>query len=72
MCTESVMVPRFLRDLLAIFTGLAQELTCNGSRPTPYIDEGVWTIEPSPHTFNPINSRPLEASWVACRPQGTP
>jgi hypothetical protein len=42
---ESITVPRFLWDLLAIFVGLARELACNGSRPPPYIDEEVWPIE---------------------------
>jgi hypothetical protein len=45
-CTESVRIPRFLRDLLPIFARLAREPTCNGSRPPHYIDEGVQSIEP--------------------------
>lgn len=32
-CIESVTVPCFLRDLLAISTGLARKPTCTGSRP---------------------------------------
>jgi hypothetical protein len=34
-CAESVRVPSFSRDLLAKTVGLAQETTCNGSRPPP-------------------------------------
>jgi hypothetical protein len=45
-CAESVRVPSFLRDLLAKTAGLSRETTCNRSRPPPYIDEGLWTIEP--------------------------
>jgi hypothetical protein len=32
---ESVRVPSFSRDLLSKTMGLAQETTCNGSRPPP-------------------------------------
>jgi hypothetical protein len=44
-CVESVRVPDFLWDSLAKPTGLTRELTCNGSRPPLYIDEGIRPIE---------------------------
>jgi hypothetical protein len=34
-CAESVRVPSFSCDLLAKTAGLAREMTCNGSRPSP-------------------------------------
>jgi hypothetical protein len=40
-CVESVWVPDLLQDLLAKPTKLTRELTCNGSRPSLYIDEGL-------------------------------
>jgi hypothetical protein len=40
-CVESVRVPDLLQDLLAKPTKLTRELTCNGSRPPLYIDEGL-------------------------------
>jgi hypothetical protein len=43
---QAVRVPVFLRDLLAKSAGLTRESTCNGSRPTLYIDEGLQPIEP--------------------------
>jgi hypothetical protein len=52
-CAESIRVPNFLRDLSAKPTGLTQKLTCNGSRPSLYIDEGLRPIEPP--IINPIN-----------------
>jgi hypothetical protein len=46
MCVELVRVSSFSRDVLAKTTGLAQETTCNVSRPPLYIDEGLRSIEP--------------------------
>jgi hypothetical protein len=40
-CAESVRVPSFSRDLLAKTVRLAQETTCNRSRPPLYIYEGL-------------------------------
>jgi hypothetical protein len=45
-CAESVTVIDFLRDLLVTYVRLAHKPTCNGSRPPPYIDEGVRPTEP--------------------------
>jgi hypothetical protein len=45
VCAESVSVPSFSRDLLAKTTGLARGTTCNGSRPSLYIDEGLRQIK---------------------------
>jgi hypothetical protein len=53
VCVESIIVPCLFRDLLAISIGLAWEPICNGSRPPPYIDEGVQPVEPS--ITDPIN-----------------
>jgi hypothetical protein len=44
---ESHRVPSFLQDFLAKSVRLTRETTCNGSRPPPYIDEGLRPIEPS-------------------------
>jgi hypothetical protein len=53
-CAESVRVPDFLWDLLAKHARLIREPTCNGFRPSFYIDEGLWSIK-SP-TIDQINS----------------
>jgi hypothetical protein len=45
-CAESVRVSNFLLNLLAKIAELAREMTCSGSRPPLYIDEGLWPIEP--------------------------
>jgi hypothetical protein len=46
MSAELVGVHVLLWNLLANSVGLTRELTCNGSKSPPYIDEGVWPIEP--------------------------
>jgi hypothetical protein len=46
-CAESARVPDFLRGLITKHAGLTREPTCNGSRSTLYINEGLWPIKPS-------------------------
>jgi hypothetical protein len=53
-CAKLVTVLDFLRDLLAKPAGLTREPTCNRSKLSLYIDEGLWPIEPP--TIDPINS----------------
>jgi hypothetical protein len=44
--TEPIRVPSFLLRFLATTAGLAWGMTCRGSRPPLYIDEGLQPIEP--------------------------
>jgi hypothetical protein len=46
VCTESVRVPSFSRDLLPKTVGLTRKSVRSGSRPPLYIDKGLQPIEP--------------------------